>query len=273
MSSNINLLQYMDSLVTPKHDALVNDLSTCGNGIIYGCEVTIKNATTLHINAGMGIAYGREFEVFDSDITVGLSSSGNLNARLYIHIDLGNTTTPIQLLVEQAATLSDLDDDPNINIDNGQTDMELAIFTVGISAISDITNTFIAVEKVREKFAQINNNLSAKADGTVLWTNPNPAIAFDEQSVNLSESLTDYTKIEILYKVNANAQYLKSTGKILLVAGLVPVLDFSSDYNYFRYIVTITTSLVKFGKGQYYNNNVASAINAACVPYKIIGYK
>lgn len=143
-SDIINLVTYDGSLVTPKHDAVIRE-KELKNGILYGCTVTIKDTTTLHIAAGMGMLYGRLFEIVASDITVSLSSSGNLNGRLYVHMDLGNTDNPIQILTESAAVLSELDDDPNINIDNGSTDMQLATFTVGESTISDLETTYVTV--------------------------------------------------------------------------------------------------------------------------------
>ena len=95
----IELKTYAGSNVTPQNDAIMNDTNTLNNGIYYGCNVTIKDATTLHINAGQGIVYGRLFEVLDSDIPVSLSPSGTLLGQLYVHIDLSNIAAPIQILV------------------------------------------------------------------------------------------------------------------------------------------------------------------------------
>lgn len=161
----IELKTYAGSNVTPQNDAILNDTNTLNNGIYYGCNVTIKDATTLHINAGQGIVYGRLFEVLDSDIPVSLSPSGTLLGQLYVHIDLSNIAAPIQILVDTGETLADLEDDPQLNIDSGITDMQLATFTVSTVGMSDLVETFKAVEPIRAVLGDAD--ISAIGDGTV----------------------------------------------------------------------------------------------------------
>lgn len=161
----IELKTYAGSNVTPQNDAILNDTNTLNNGIYYGCNVTIKDATTLHINAGQGIVYGRLFEVLDSDIPVSLSPSGTLLGQLYVHIDLSNIAAPIQILVDTGETLADLEDDPQLNIDSGITDMQLATFTVSTVGMSDLVETFKAVEPIRVVLGDAD--ISAIGDGTV----------------------------------------------------------------------------------------------------------
>lgn len=161
----IELKTYAGSNVTPQNDAIMNDTNTLNNGIYYGCNVTIKDATTLHINAGQGIVYGRLFEVLDSDIPVSLSPSGTLLGQLYVHIDLSNIAAPIQILVDTGETLANLEDDPQLNIDSGITDMQLATFTVSTVGISDLVETFKAVEPIRAVLGDAD--ISAIGDGTV----------------------------------------------------------------------------------------------------------
>lgn len=161
----IELKTYAGSNVTPQNDAIMNDTNTLNNGIYYGCNVTIKDATTLHINAGQGIVYGRLFEVLDSDIPVSLSQSGTLLGQLYVHIDLSNIAAPIQILVDTGETLADLEDDPQLNIDSGITDMQLATFTVSTVGMSDLVETFAEVEPIRAVLGDAD--ISAIGDGTV----------------------------------------------------------------------------------------------------------
>ena len=161
----IELKTYAGSNVTPQNDAIMNDTNTLNNGIYYGCNVTIKDATTLHINAGQGIVYGRLFEVLDSDIPVSLSPSGTLLGQLYVHIDLSNIAAPIQILVDTGETLADLEDDPQLNIDSGITDMQLATFTVSTVGMSDLVETFAEVEPIRAVLGDAD--ISAIGDGTV----------------------------------------------------------------------------------------------------------
>lgn len=178
----IELKTYAGSNVTPQNDAIMNDTNTLNNGIYYGCNVTIKDATTLHINAGQGIVYGRLFEVLDSDIPVSLSPSGTLLGQLYVHIDLSNIAAPIQILVDTGETLADLEDDPQLNIDSGITDMQLATFTVSTVGVSDLVETFAEVEPIRAVLGDAD--ISAIGDGSVKGAIRTISTHFTELSAN-----------------------------------------------------------------------------------------
>lgn len=140
--NNISLVTFAAQTVTPQDDALVYESALGAGGIIYGGEVTAKNANTLHMNAGHGVICGRKFTIFDSDIPVTLSSSGDLLGRLYIHLDLSNASDPIEVLVETGQTLSPLVQDEDVNIVNGIYDMNIASFNVSTSAISGLRNVY-----------------------------------------------------------------------------------------------------------------------------------
>lgn len=87
MADEIVLKTFAASTIAPVDDAVIQEVYTGDGGIISGATVTIKDANTLHITGGYGAICGREFQIFASDIPVVLSSSGNLNGRLYIHSD------------------------------------------------------------------------------------------------------------------------------------------------------------------------------------------
>lgn len=160
----IELVTYNASVVTPKHDAVLRQTMTpqpCGT--LYGCEVTVKNANTLHVNAGMGVIYGREFEIIDCDVPVTLSSSGTLKGRLYIHMDLSNEDSPIKLIVETASALSTLRDDPLVNVNTGATDMELATFSVGTGAVSNIKQTAPELPMTASELDALRTGVASKA--------------------------------------------------------------------------------------------------------------
>jgi len=159
MAENITLVTYAGSSVTPQHDAVLADLELPGNGIIYGCNVTIKNATTLHISAGMGVIYGREFEIIDNDITVPLSTQGALLGQLYIHMDLSNTTEPIQLLIQTGSAREELIDDPTINTSAGVTEMQMAIFTIDTSTLDNLEVTFSVLENLKESVKDLKSEV------------------------------------------------------------------------------------------------------------------
>ena len=140
--NNISLVTFAAQTVTPQDDALVYESALGAGGIIYGGEVTVKNANTLHMNAGHGIICGRKFTIFDSDIPVTLSPSGDLLGRLYIHLDLSNASDPIEVLVETGQSLSPLVQDEDVNIVNGIYDINIATFDVSTSTISNLRNVY-----------------------------------------------------------------------------------------------------------------------------------
>lgn len=140
--NNISLVTFAAMTVTPQDDALVYESALGAGGIIYGGEVTVKNANTLHINTGHGIICGRKFTIYDSDIPVTLSSAGDLLGRLYIHLDLSNASDPIEILVETGQSLSPLVQDEDVNIVNGIYDVNIATFNVSTSTVSDLRNVY-----------------------------------------------------------------------------------------------------------------------------------
>lgn len=136
----ISLVTYSSQSVSPQDDALVYQTAVPQSGIIYGATVTIKNSTTLHITAGHGVICGRKFTITAQDISVTLASSGTKNGRLYVHMDLSNTSTPIQFLTQVADTLTNPIQQADANITNGIYEFNLVTFKVGTSAISNLTN-------------------------------------------------------------------------------------------------------------------------------------
>ena len=138
---NIRLVTFAGETVTPIDDALVYQTAIADSGIIYGASVTQSDASTLHISAGYGIASGRFFEIYDSDIIVQLSSSGNLLGQLYVHMDLGSALSPIEILYETGTSLTPMQQDANVNVSNGVYEFQLATFKVNTSTISNLAYT------------------------------------------------------------------------------------------------------------------------------------
>ena len=136
----INLITFYNSTVTPPDDALIYEKALPGSGMIYGGNVTIKNANTLHVAAGHGALCGRKFTIEETDVPVILTSSGTLNGRLYIHMDLSDAGEPISFQVERAATLTPVVQQSNVNINDGIYEINLATFTVSTSTVSDLVN-------------------------------------------------------------------------------------------------------------------------------------
>ena len=202
MANEIKLITFADSEVSATDDAYVYETATGDGGVINGCAVTIKNASQLHITGGNGILCGRKFTVYDSDINVTLSSSGTLLGRLYIHMDLSNASTPIQLMVETGASLTPVVQDDDVNATNGIFEVNLATFNVSTSTISDLADVapkaspINVLSTVAECVASTNPGDVAGASVVSelnsnffkeLWSNPTPNVNFNAQTVPLSD--------------------------------------------------------------------------------------
>lgn len=148
----IDLVTFYNSTVTPQDDALIYENALPGSGMIYGGNVTIKNANTLHVTAGHGALCGRKFTIEETDVPVQLTSSGTLNGRLYIHMDLSNVDEPITLEVERASTLTPPVQQSNVNITDGIYEIDLATFQISTSTISNLVYVapFIHYEFLKE---------------------------------------------------------------------------------------------------------------------------
>lgn len=138
---SINLVTYANQTVTPTNDAIIYERAIDQNGIFYGCNVTVTS-NTVNITGGYGIICGREFVINSDSLTVTLAPSGTLDGRLYVRLDLADADAPIQLLTVTGNTLPALTQDDDVNYTNGVYEMELATFTVGVSALSDCVETF-----------------------------------------------------------------------------------------------------------------------------------
>jgi hypothetical protein len=138
---SINLVTYANQTVTPTNDAIIYERAIDQNGIFYGCNVTVTS-NTVNITGGYGIICGREFVINSDSLTVTLAPSGTLDGRLYVRLDLADADAPIQLLTVTGNTLPALTQDDDVNYTNGVYEMELATFTVGVSALSDVVETF-----------------------------------------------------------------------------------------------------------------------------------
>lgn len=144
--ASISLVTFAGQTVTSQDDALVYESALGDGGIIYGAQVTLKSANTLHISSGHGVIAGRKFTVYESDIPIPLSSAGNLLGRLYIHMDLSNASEPIEILSETGNSLTPLRQDANVNVVNGVFEFNIATFTVGTATISNLRNVYPRIQ-------------------------------------------------------------------------------------------------------------------------------
>lgn len=272
MANEVELITFANKTVSPVYDAIIQELYTDGGGVITGCTVTIKDANHLHITEGYGVLCGREFKIVASDIPVQLSSSGNLNGRLYLHMDLSLATDPITLLVETGSTLTPVQQDANVNTTNGVYEINLATFTVGTSAISNLQDVAPKAVKIPDALNSLNSALGKK-----LWENNSPSSAFAAQNIPLSSS--DYDYLTFFYiSTNADTRFIHSEdvlkGKsftaedfIFSSGGTIPTMRMR-DYTYSSDTVYAVGggSVATSGSG-------LSANNTVCVPLAVYGRK
>lgn len=165
---DITLITYGGSLVTPQHDALMADAELSGNGILYGCEVSAPSANQLHITQGVGVIYGREFEIAEHNINVESPQSGSLSGQVLIRLAL-SAPTPISIEVETAQTLTPLEDNADINTNTAHvTEMQLATFTIDINGISNVRQTAPQIERMPElksRIAELESDTGWKSIG------------------------------------------------------------------------------------------------------------
>ena len=161
----INLVTFAAQTVTPQDDALIYETALQESGMIYGGAVTIKSANVLHVAAGHGALCGRKFTIEETDVAVGLTPSGSLLGRIYIHMDLSDTGEPISFQTETANSLTPVIQQSDVNINNGVYEINLATFTVDTSTISNLVNVapFIDISPDSEFSASSNNPLVNKA--------------------------------------------------------------------------------------------------------------
>lgn len=142
---SINLVTYANQTVTPTNDAIIYEKAVNQNGIFHGCNVTVSG-NNVNITGGYGIVCGREFVIESESIPVTLAPSVTILGRLYVRLDLADADNPIQLLTAQGGTLPPLVQDSDVNYTNGTWEMELATFDVGVSALSNVVETYETIE-------------------------------------------------------------------------------------------------------------------------------
>lgn len=90
----------------------------------------------------------------------------------------------------------------------------------------------------------------------------------------LSESLDNYSNIEILYKGATKDGTLKTTARLPIMAGFVPHLEYVQDYSYRRKVTVCSDTTITFANALYtktYGTPASETIvNYVCIPYQVI---
>ena len=248
----ISLVTYAGQTVTPQDDALVYEAALNGSGMIYGGEVTIKSANTLHVGAGHGALCGRKFTIEETDIPISLTASGSLSGRLYIHMDLSDADEPISLLNEIAASLTPVIQDQNVNIVNGVYEINLCTFTVDTASISDlvdvrrfITPPSVDIGDLSALDTTAKNNLVAainevSGEATTVATAVTNKHKVTRFQITTSSWTTDTTSQSgtTLYKkaVSLSHVYVTSPSVDIGASGVLPTAAQQKAYDLLQYV-------------------------------------
>ena len=213
MADNISLKTWAGELNTPLHDAVVRDTLTQMNGIYKGCEVSYVSGNSLHVAAGYGMIKGRLFEIYDTDIAVSMPASGAYIGRLYVHMDLSNTDEPITIMAYTGSTLPDLEEDENVNFDNGRYDLELCTFTATTNAITNLTTTFKSVKGVILKtlFGEYLNAPELRSKTTSFPSDGSIKNTYSDGFYTVTRFPADGTITQTLYDPSDNIIAVKTT--------------------------------------------------------------
>ena len=247
---SIQLVTYANQTVTPTNDAIIYEKAIDQNGIFYGCNVTVSS-NEVHITGGYGIVCGREFTIQSESIAVTLAPSGTLDGRLYVRLDLADADAPIQLLTATGNTLPALEQDDDVNFTNGVYEMELATFTVGVSALSDVVETFETIIGTQNRRA-------------LLWTNASPSSSFAAQTVNIA-NIADYEVVEIDF-VTVSPVVTLHKGEIGPRSCIEPAWQGIPNYR----TATLSSGGVTFSDAY---KNSSTVDNTLVKPYRIFGIK
>lgn len=130
------------------NDALLYDFIIGQNGIATGATVTSEGALLLHIDSGWGVIKGRIFSIEAETVSVTPSTSGTMQGRLILQIDITNTTNPITFVTQAAATLPALQQE-DINGNGTIFQLPIATYDVNEVAISNLQMVAPVVEAIK----------------------------------------------------------------------------------------------------------------------------
>lgn len=241
---SINLVTYANQTVTPTNDAIIYERAIDQNGIFHGCNVTVSG-NNVNITGGYGIVCGREFVIESESIPVTLAPSGTNDGRLYVRLDLADADAPIQLLTAQGNPLPPLEQDNDVNYINGAYEMELATFTVGVSSLSDVAETYETIIGTNDKITgKLPTFVVEAVNSSSVNINANSA---SENSFSVAKS--GYTPLGIVgYNV-------AGTGVSAIAPYRMRLIDSTAYYGVRNYgtaqatgvVVQVSVLYVKFG--------------------------
>lgn len=232
---SISMKRYNDTIITPKDDRILFDQIFDDYGLIYGGSATMAASNKIHVGAARGFIKGTEVIVEAEDIAVNLSDSGTKNGRLKIVMDLADTETPIKFESEVAASFPALEQDANINYDNGRYEVVFATYKATETTISSVALVMPTMQSVKAKIQGINQSLTDIGECVILGQTSSTS---ESNQIELPDDINNY-KLLIL-------MYLSTDGNILNT-NIVPIKYFKQT-KYRVVAIWTNTSLGAFAK-------------------------
>ena len=270
---SISMKRYNDTIITPKDDRILFDQIFDDYGLIYGGSATMAASNKIHVGAARGFIKGTEVIVEAEDIAVNLSDSGTKNGRLKIVMDLADTETPIKFESEVAASFPALEQDANINYDNGRYEVVFATYKATETTISSVALVMPTMQSVKAKIQGINQSLIDKSMNALFTVKTHGALTTSGY----------YTLTSITKNFGSNDIYVdqygdiifKKTGHYMLNISLVLDKNFTStlaDISVHRYDHTGGSDTLISEDYFYAANNVHTGNVNILIPITAYGY-
>lgn len=142
----IKMNMFPGEQMTANDDGMIYNQMIPRSGILHGCEMTFMGANQIHIAKGKLMIKGRLCTVTEETIQVEMASTDvEVEGRLYVHVDLSDTQEPVKFMSVAQTPLPDLVKNEDINHENGIYEIELATYTAGRTAI---TNMVVTCEEI-----------------------------------------------------------------------------------------------------------------------------
>lgn len=227
-------------------------------GIGSGCQVTAVSGLQIHVAAGWGIIKGCLFTISEETITVTASSSGTVNGRLLLQLDVATGTG--SFITQAAATLPALIRE-DINTNGTIYQIVLATYQVSDTAVSGLQSVGYPIAELIDS-TELAAALSQKQDyitgaaSSIVSNNLTPtmvAITDPNGKIAASSGIT-VTELSYLNNVTSNIQ-TQLNGKQATISGAASTVASSN--------LTTNRALVSNGSGKI----AASSVTATELGY------
>ncbi len=239
----IKLKQVNGGVVTSLDDALLYSELYTGSGIISGCTVTLTGNNQLNIADGRGVACGRFFTISgDESVLAQLSTSGTMQGRVLVRIDLSNIQSPISIVTQVAETLPDLVQE-DLNAGGDVYEIPLATYQVTETAVSGLTSAQQSAVWRIYTDQEIEMQDGTPLIQTGMWT---PTLCAGEEeipSLSYVRNIGRWTRVGslvyVIFQLQIQGTDLSSyADNTVRIGGISSLPDFPSIGNYGGVVLT-----------------------------------